>query len=251
MLDFIERHKIGILTTIIVHLLLVTLFLVVQFGTLKKTKKETQVEIDFVDPAIMEKAVQQKKEEIRNQAKQEPAKDLEKEGGHTRNIAVNEADKDAHKSIDKMVQDIKTEMNIKDRSAAEKNNQPATRQLPPADKNDVAAIPQKNVGTVNAKGEHTFYKGATTISYFLEGRSHVYLPVPVYQCQGSGKVVMDITVNPNGYVISTSINKAESKITEPCLIDAANRAALSTRFNAKGSAPDKQHGKITYIFIAQ
>ena len=47
MLDFIERHKIGILTTIIVHLLLVTLFLVVQFGSLKKTKKETQVEIEM------------------------------------------------------------------------------------------------------------------------------------------------------------------------------------------------------------
>jgi hypothetical protein len=77
------------------------------------------------------------------------------------------------------------------------------------------------------------------------------MPSPVYQCQGSGKVVLEILVNRNGYVLSAQINKSESQITEECLMEVATRTALTSRFNEKADAPEKQQGRITYIFIAQ
>jgi hypothetical protein len=245
-LDYIERHKIGILSTIIIHLLLVTMFMVIQFGTFKKKKENKEVLIDFVDPEVMQKAIEQKKEEVKQLSQQELIKSLQKEY-QIKNIAVNEAPIDAKQSVDKMIQEIKDESNIKDEKRAEPMKpQPKIEDIK---KKDITVSDKKPA--YNAQGERTFYKGATTISYFLEGRTEVYIPVPVYQCQGSGKVVMDIVVNQSGYVMTATVNKQQSQMTEECLAEAANRAALTTRFTAKNTAPDKQKGRITYIFIAQ
>lgn len=247
MFDYIERHKIGILTTIIIHLLLITLFMVINFGVFKKKKEKQEVLIDFVDPKVMEKAIEEKKEEVKKLSQQQFIKDLQKEYS-VKNIAVNEADHDAKPAIDQMVKDIKSELNIKD-------NNRATEQINPKQK--IEEIKKQDVKVsdkrpkYNAQGEKLFYKGPTTISYSLEGRTEVYINPPVYQCQGSGKVMMDIVVDRSGYVVVASINKAKSQITDECLEEAANRAALTTRFNASNSAPEKQRGTITYIFIAQ
>jgi len=34
------------------------------------------------------------------------------------------------------------------------------------------------------------YKGPTRIYYDLFGRNHLYLPIPIYKCEGSGKIVL-------------------------------------------------------------
>ena len=247
MFDYIERHKIGILTTIIIHLLLVTLFMVLQFGVFKKKKEKQEVFIDFVDPTLLEKAIEQKKEEVKKVSQQQLIKDLNKEYS-IKNVAVNEADVDAKPSIDKMVDDIKGELNIKDRKTTE---QDAPQQKIEEFKKKEVLTEKKPEYTENSKGERTFYKGATTTTYFLKNRMHVHIPLPVYQCQGSGKVVMEITVNRDGYVMDATINKQQSQISADCFMEAATRCALSTRFNDSTTAPEKQQGKITYIFIAQ
>lgn len=249
MLDYIERHKIGILTTIIIHLFLLVLFMAIQFGSLKAKKQKQEVLIDFVDPQIMEKAIDQKKEEIKKTAQQELMKDLKNQEQVGRNIAVNQADADAKKSIDEMVKDIKGELNIHDQKANDAiNPQPKAEDLK---KKEPEVTSRKKDYVENSRGERTFYKGPTTITYYLEGRMHVYIPVPVYQCQGGGKVVMDIQVNKSGYVVSANVNKSESRYSEACIAEAATRAALTTRFNSVSSGSDKQQGRISYIFIAQ
>jgi hypothetical protein len=243
-LDFIERHKIGILTTIIFHLLLITGFLMMQFGTLKQKKESKEVLIDFVDPEALQKQIEQKKEEIKTLSQKEFLKNMQQEYlGH--NLPVNEANQDAKQSVDKMVTDIKTELNIKD-----DQRQPIEKEKP-VEKKEPQITQKKTEYTTNAKGERTFFKGATTVSYFLEGRMHTYFPVPVYQCQGSGKVFMNIQVDQRGFVVSATIDKSKSQITDECLIEAAKRAALTAHFNEKSNAPEKQNGYITYLFIAQ
>ncbi len=244
MLDFIERHKIGILTTIIFHLVLVTTFLAMQFGALKPRKENKQVLIDFSDPDELQKQIDQKKEEIKTLSQKEFIKNMQKEY-LGRNVPVNEANHDPKQSIDKMVSDIKTELNIKD-----DERQPLEK-AKAVEKKEAKVTPQKAEYTTNAKGERTFFKGATTVSYFLEGRMHTYFPVPVYQCQGSGKVYMNIQVDKRGYVNIATIDKTKSQITDDCLVEAAKRAALTARFNEKAGASDNQNGYIIYIFIAQ
>ena len=49
------------------------------------------------------------------------------------------------------------------------------------------------------------YKGPTRIYYDLPGRIHSYLPIPIYLCQSSGKVVLAIEVNQKGEVEKAQI----------------------------------------------
>ncbi len=95
------------------------------------------------------------------------------------------------------------------------------------------------------------YQGPTRIYYDLTGRTHTYLPIPIYKCQGSGKVVLAIVVNQKGLVTSASIISTESTTSDPCLTDTAVKTALISRFNADFSSPKEQVGSLTYHFVAQ
>lgn len=85
-------------------------------------------------------------------------------------------------------------------------------------------------------------------TFDLNGRSlgSGKLPVPVYNVQDEGRVVVTIVVNPAGQVISTSINKRTNTVN-PALRRAAEEAARKARFNAV-SGVNNQSGTITYYF---
>jgi TonB family protein len=72
------------------------------------------------------------------------------------------------------------------------------------------------------------------------------LPVPVYNVQDEGRVVVTIVVNPAGQVVSTSINKRTNTVN-PALRRAAEEAARRARFNAVDGV-NNQSGTITYYF---
>ncbi|MEG1564622.1 MAG: TonB family protein [Bacteroides sp.] len=72
------------------------------------------------------------------------------------------------------------------------------------------------------------------------------LPRPVYNVQEEGKVVVSITVNPEGRVIATSFNRL-SNTTNPTLRKAAEDAARKARFNTV-EGMNNQTGTITYYF---
>lgn len=90
----------------------------------------------------------------------------------------------------------------------------------------------------------------TTISYQLKDRKDIDLPNPVYTCDGSGKVVINIEVNDLGKVIRTNYNRKASTTTNQCLIDSASEYAAKARFNSEASRI-KQLGTITFNFPGQ
>lgn len=89
----------------------------------------------------------------------------------------------------------------------------------------------------------------TTISYNLLGRKALVLPNPVYTCEASGKIVINIEVNALGTVVKTSYNKQSSTTTNGCLIDEAIKYALRSSFQK--SSKTNQIGTITYNFPGQ
>ena len=95
--------------------------------------------------------------------------------------------------------------------------------------------------------------GATAASgmgtYDLEGRSlggDGKLPKPVYNVQEEGRVVVTVTVNPEGKVISANINR-RTGTTSLALRNAALNAAKSAVFN-RINGLNNQEGTITYYF---
>ena len=97
-----------------------------------------------------------------------------------------------------------------------------------------------------AEGKSTGIGGYGTFD--LNGRSlgPGGLPMPVYNVQEEGRVVVTITVNPAGQVIHTSINK-RTNTANAALRKAAEDAAKKARFNTV-SGVNNQTGTITYYF---
>ena len=72
------------------------------------------------------------------------------------------------------------------------------------------------------------------------------LPKPAYNVPEEGRVVVNITVNPAGVVIGTSINPQTNTVNST-LRKAAEDAAKKARFNTV-EGPNNQTGTITYYF---
>ena len=112
-------------------------------------------------------------------------------------------------------------------------------------------MPEENTeGMTPEEIKQSAFKGKSNIKYYLENRYHVRLPIPVYLAQGGGEVVVDIVVNRDGRVLSAN-PRINSRITDMEIYAYAKQAAEKTRFNADSSAPDKQKGTITYVFVPQ
>lgn len=87
----------------------------------------------------------------------------------------------------------------------------------------------------------------SSISFSLVGRMAREMPNPVYTCDAQGKIVINITVDREGTVIKTAINKSSSNSSNQCLEEKALEYASRARFSSQPGR-DKQIGTITYYF---
>lgn len=90
--------------------------------------------------------------------------------------------------------------------------------------------------------------GGSGGNYNLAGRKALSKPIEQPNCQEEGTVVVKITVDKNGKVISAIAGVKGSTNTAPCLLKPAKEAALKTTWNADKKAPNKQIGTIIYKF---
>jgi TonB family protein len=93
------------------------------------------------------------------------------------------------------------------------------------------------------------YEGRVTVSYNVENRKHVYLPIPGYQCLEAGTVVVEVEIARNGDVVKARIVDAAVGEGEACLHEAALKYAQRSVFEPRTDAD--QTGSITYEFVAQ
>jgi|GEM_PF-112621 len=90
-------------------------------------------------------------------------------------------------------------------------------------------------------------KGDLNGGYSLSGRNKVSIPPPV-KCSTQGKVVIAITVNPEGKVTNATQVRYSSTTFDECNVTNAINAARRATFNPDPKAPSEQKGTITYIF---
>jgi TonB family protein len=106
---------------------------------------------------------------------------------------------------------------------------------------------EPNVGNYNGSG-----KGDSGTGFDLSGRSlSGELPKPEYNIQEEGIVVVEITVDRNGNVVSAEPILKGTTTQNSYLWRMARQAALKARFNSDGDAPAYQKGTITYHFNLQ
>lgn len=86
----------------------------------------------------------------------------------------------------------------------------------------------------------------SSVSYSLVNRKDHHLPPPVYLCEESGKIVINITVSETGEVTDAYVNNSSTSKNN-CLIESALQYANDARFSPDASKA-KQIGSITYYF---
>jgi len=91
--------------------------------------------------------------------------------------------------------------------------------------------------------------GNKGISYDLAGRGVQRLPLPEYNYQGEGRVVVEVSVDRSGKVTQAVAGVKGSNTLDEYLLKVAKEAALKAQFDVKNDAPFIQKGTITYNFI--
>lgn len=243
-----NRKILAVFGTVIIHLIAGIIFMSFKLSELHTQKSKTY-EIEYIP------------EETRNEDSPKPeSKPSTVEGvisgdRELMNIARNLANKpDIKIDRDDYINNVKDEM-IRNGQLGKDNyidDQKKAEVRPDEAEDKDAVIDKKPEVRPEEKGKMIAdYKGPTRIYYDLKGRNHLYLPIPIYKCQGSGIVAMYIDVNQKGEVEKVTVIEAKSTTSDPCLVETATNSALASRFNADAGAARLQRGTLTYQFVAQ
>jgi hypothetical protein len=243
-----EGKLVGILGTVIIHLVAAILFMSFKLHSIKEDfSKEFVIEFNqVVQPAEEEKKIElpssgiekilQGDEELLNIARNLANKsDVKINPSDYIDKVKNELIKDGKLGADNYIDEQKQQKNLNGDENLSFNDKKDHDADKPTESQEMAAN----------------YKGPTRIYYDLEGRNHTYLPIPIYKCEGSGKVVLTIEVDQKGIVEKASIIDSESTTSDPCLTETAVATALISRFNPDINAPKVQTGTLTYHFVKQ
>jgi hypothetical protein len=244
-----DGRVVGILGTVIIHLIAAIFFMLYQIGTLNK-KITRDFNVEFVQ--VPEPEAKKKLIEL-------PATRIERvlQGDNEMlNIARNLANKSDEKiNPEDVIEKVKDEL-IKDGKLGTDNYIDEHKRIKESKPGESVPEEKKNAADKDNKPRESQvmeanYNGPTRIYYNLEGRVHTYLPIPIYKCQGSGKIELSITVNQQGIVEDAKVIEANSTASDPCLAETAVSTALISRFNGDINSPKFQTGTLTYEFVAQ
>lgn len=234
------EHKVGILSTIVFHLL----FLVILLASKLETSKEfygSEIEVEFEEEVVEEEIPEPETRLL-------PADALvpEYETQAIRNFAVDASDNDLNSNLsDEKNIDASELYNEAQRLKQQMNENREFFEESQDIENEIPNTPEKEV----PEDKKVRIEGPTVISYYLEGRKARHLPIPAYKCELGGQVVVNIEVQPNGRVSNASIDR-DNSVNDDCINNAATQAAFKSIFTAS-QTNSQQKGSITYMFVAQ
>ncbi len=234
-MNLIYQHKALIITTLIGCLVVLLVFNVHLSRSLNLVA-ETYYEME-PEPEI-EKQIEKTEEETMSSNRK------------LTNLAFNEAQK--LKDIDdNYLNKIKEHYNKYDKSTESDENSNIIKDEYTSEKRSSYDEINDLLSAKNKSKEIKIGEGAnknSTMSYSLGGRTHEFLPTPVYLCESSGKIIINITVNQIGQVTEASVN-GSSTSNNQCLIDHALEYAKNARFSP--SSKTQQIGTIRFNFIGK
>lgn len=246
-----DSRLVGIFGTVIIHLIAAIIFMLFKIGSQQKIITE-QFTVEFAPQVTLPDPGN--KEQVINLPSSSVEKVLQGDK-EMLNIARNLANKSDPKVDPKEYIDmVKNELIKSGRLGAEnfideqKTKTDGNEDISMEDAGIAKPKPDKPTPSQELAAN---YKGPTRIYYDLKGRNHIYLPIPIYMCEGSGKVTLAISVNQRGEVESAKVIESESTTTDQCLIETAVNTAMVSRFNPDINAPKSQSGTLTYHFVAQ
>lgn len=266
----IEEHSKGVIGAILFHLVLAILVLYLGFTTPLPLPDEEGILINFGTEQDASGFYEPASPSVPQPAASAPAstsedpeiitQELEEAPAITppRPRAVPEPRREPEKKPEpvqetKPVQQPKVE-EVPERQVNQKALFPGRSTSPSTSQSEGATTNTGNQGSPVGSPESgsrvgTDSQGSKGVSFSLEGRNPVALPLPDYSIQVAGVVVVEVTVDRNGNVTNAIPGVRGSTTINETLLNAARRAAQRAKFDVKPDAPYSQKGTITYEFI--
>lgn len=232
-------HRIGLCVTIIAYLVLMIAF--VSSKIVVGRKPHTQgMYIDLQTLAELEQERDRLERLARERQEQDPIDWRSIQNQVSNENALNEKLRDDRGT---------NAAALNDAAAAAEERMRANREAYEQGLAEERAIRQRRGAGEDSEHQDRKVKGRVTVSFSLTDpvRTSRYLAVPAYNCEGGGEVVVEITVNRAGDVTNARVVEGGDE----CMRSSALGSARRSRFNIDDSAPARQQGTITYIFIPQ
>lgn len=227
----LSRNQKGIYVTLIFHFLILNALLIFKISEHRKPR-EAELLFDFssVEPDLQE-LTPEERVDLTRKIQQQTRSDI-------KNIGVNEREGRLLDQLDKNVDVYKEALEVDRRlHDAPQSQIPDTEVLEEATHHAVRQEVSKPA------------TGIVAVSYNVPNRNATKLPKPTYQCTSYGEVVVNVEINPKGYVIRAVVNKTKSNTSEFCLCESAVRYAKLSRFSILEKKNSR--GTISYRFAAQ
>ncbi len=219
-MEFIEKHKALIITSMLMGILVLSLY---NINMMNKKQEQAEILMEIPEEFLMDEEEEQPEEEIAQENRQ-------LDNARRTHSAFNE-DFEDHKEFEERIKSLtEAEELAKNEDTPEE---------------EVALEEDIKKEETKSEPEETNNRNSS-LTYSLKDRKSIDLPNPVYTCNGSGKVVVKIEVNKNGYVIGTKVDKKNSTTRNECLFDNAMVYARKALFSR--STIEEQEGSITYYF---
>lgn len=232
-------HRVGLCVTLIAYLVLMIAFVTSKI-VIGRRPSQQGMYIDLQTLAELEQERDRLEREVAERQEQDPV-----DWRSIRNQTSNE------NALNEQLRDDRgTNTAELNRAAAEAEaRMQANREAYEEGLAEERAIRSRRGSETGAEPQDRKIKGRVTVSFSLKNpvRTSRWLEIPAYRCEGGGEVVVDITVDRGGEVIGARVARGGDE----CMRDAALEAARASLFNIDSSAPSKQTGTITYIFIPQ
>lgn len=232
-------HRIGLCVTLIAYLLLMIVFVSSKIVVGARSHQQGMY-IDLQSLAELEQEKARLEREVRERQAQEEIDWRSIRNQASNENALNEQLRDDRGTNAAALNDAASE-------AAERMR--ANREAYEQGLAEEQAIRQRTGSEEGTERQDRKMKGRVTVSFSLTNpvRTSRRLVVPAYQCEGGGEVEVSVTVNRSGEVTAAHVEYGG----DACMRETALRAARASLFNIDQSAPARQQGTITYIFIPQ
>lgn len=230
-------HRVGLAVTLIVYLLIGIVFMAGKIAVGERQGTST-ILVDLENLEALEQERDRLREEVEARLRDEDWRNIRNTSSNEN--ALNENLKDDRGTKTAQLNESASEVQRRMRANREAYEKGVA---------EAEAIGQDKEEKSEQKTESRKVKGMVTVSYSLDKplRHDRYLDKPAYKCEGGGEVVVGITVNRSGDVIGAYVMRGGDE----CMRRTALAAARRSTFDINSSAPAKQTGTITYIFIPQ
>lgn len=240
-LDWFERHKIGVVGTLMLHTFLMFGFAMSKVGGKEDRAAQPpplELELEAPPPEPTPEELQQQEELA--------AQDLQNR--------VSDMNADPARALSSTARDRITESVEEDLKALEQAEFQRLAEQRTLEGKDIV-VPTLDPTKFDKKNylkespRAVKVEGNVTVRVNVPGRENTSVDVPAYLCKGRGQVLVRVSVDRSGAVTKAEVDPSGTNTTDDCLLSHAVESATGARFASAGSGPSP--GTIQYTFVAQ